>query len=150
MPLSKNFCLKDQNGTQHCLDEYNGKWVLVYFYPKDDTPGCTKEACGIRDAWSRLSEKGLIVLGISADTPKSHKKFEEKYNLPFTLLSDPEREVIKVYGVLKEKSMFGKKYLGISRESFLINPNGEIAKHYKKVKPAVHAEEVLSDLQKLQ
>lgn len=140
------FCLLDQNGNQRCLKDFLGKWVLVYFYPKDNTPGCTKEACGLRDAWADLNNQGLVVLGISGDSQASHKKFEEKYKLPFILLSDPEKEVIKKYGVLKEKSMFGKKYMGISRESFLIDPKGVVVKHYDKVKPKIHAEEVLDDL----
>lgn len=143
------FCLKDQNGREHCLENYRGKWVLVYFYPKDDTTGCTKEACGIRDTWPKFSDISAIILGISADSVDSHKKFEEKYHLPFMLLSDPDKKVIKEYGVWKEKSMYGRKYMGISRESFLIDPKGNIAKHYEKVKPAKHAEEVIKDLSTL-
>ncbi len=140
------FCLKDQDSLEHCLEDYRGKWVLVYFYPKDDTTGCTKEACGIRDVWPKFSNRDVVVLGISADSVESHKKFREKYRLPFTLLSDPNREVIRKYGVWKEKSMYGRKYMGISRESFLVDPNGNIAKHYEKVKPATHAEEVIENL----
>lgn len=150
MSKAPSFCLKDQNEKEHCLDDYRGKWVLVYFYPKDDTTGCTKEACGIRDAWPKFSKVKAVVLGISADTVKSHKKFEEKYNLPFTLLSDPEKEVINKCGVWKEKSMYGRKYMGISRESFLIDPDGNIVKHYEKVNPANHADEVIGDLRLLQ
>lgn len=144
------FCLPDQNNETHCLKDYAGQWVLVYFYPKDDTPGCTKEACMLRDVWGDFATKNAVVLGISADSVKSHKKFEEKYELPFPLLADTDKEVVKAFGVLKEKSMFGKTYMGISRESFLINPEGEIAKHYKQVKPAEHAVEVLRDLDDLQ
>ncbi len=144
-----DFCLFDQNNTKHCLKDYKGKWVLLYFYPKDDTPGCTVEACTFRDSWSEFEKYNAIVLGVSADSAKSHKKFEEKFSLPFPLLSDPEKEVIKKYDVLKEKSMYGKTFLGIMRESFLINPEGEIEKEYKNVKPKMHAEEVLADLKEL-
>lgn len=149
MLKAPTFCLRDQNNKEHCLEDYQGKWVLVYFYPKDDTTGCTKEACGIRDAWPKFSDVDAVILGISADSVESHKKFEGKYKLPFTLLSDPDKEVINKYGVWKEKSMYGRKYMGISRESFLIDPKGNIAKHYEKVKPAIHAEEVIKDLNSL-
>ncbi len=143
------FCLFDQNNKQHCLSDYRGKWVLVYFYPKDDTPGCTKEACQIRDSWAEFEKLGAVVLGISGDSTSSHKKFEEKYKLPFPLLSDEDREVIQSFGALGEKSMFGKMFVGIKRESFLVDPEGKIAKHYKNVKPEIHAEEVLKDLELL-
>lgn len=143
------FCLFDQDGTKHCLADYQGKWILIYFYPKDDTPGCTIEACTLRDSWSDFAKHNAVVLGISADSSESHKKFETKYELPFLLLSDPKKEIIKKYHVLKEKSRFGKTFLGISRESFLINPQGEITKHYQNVKPATHAREVLQDLKEL-
>ena len=144
-----HFCLVDQNDTKLCLKDYQGKWVLLYFYPKDDTPGCTVEACTFRDSWSEFEKYNTIVLGVSADSTKSHKKFEEKFSLPFPLLADPEKEVIKKYDVLKEKSMYGKTFLGIMRESFLINPEGKIEKEYKNVKPKIHAEEVLADLKEL-
>lgn len=150
MKKAPAFSLKDQNGKNHTLSDYLGKWVLLYFYPKDDTPGCTQEACAIRDSWTEFKKKKCIVLGVSSDGEKSHKKFEEKHQLPFTLLVDEDRKVIRKYGVEKEKSMFGRKYMGISRESFLINPEGKIVKHYEKVKPAIHAEEVLQDLQEFQ
>lgn len=149
MKKAPTFCLNDQEGKQHCLSHYKGKWVLLYFYPKDDTPGCTKEACMIRDSWDAFEKHNAVVLGVSRDSEKSHKRFQEKYDLPFPLLSDKEGEVVMEYGVWKEKSMFGKKYMGISRESFLIDPEGNIAKHYEKVTPAVHAEEVLADLKEL-
>jgi peroxiredoxin Q/BCP len=141
------FCLFDQDNKQHCLSDYSGKWILVYMYPKDDTPGCTKEACAIRDSWAEFEKLGAVVLGISGDTSASHKKFEQKYNLPFPLLADEDREVIKSFSALGEKSMFGKAFIGIKRESFLINPEGLIAKHYTNVKPEIHAEEVLKDLE---
>lgn len=146
---SLQFTLKDQNGLIHRLEDYRGKWVLIYFYPKDSTPGCTKEACGIRDLWNDFQKYNAVVLGISGDSVSSHKKFIDKFELPFVLLSDPDREVIKQFGVLKEKKMFGKTYMGIYRESFLINPQGEIVKHYAKVKPDSHAQEVINDLEEL-
>lgn len=145
-----DFCLLDQDEKQHCLKDYRGQWLLLYCYPKDDTPGCTKEACQIRDSWAEFAKMNAVVLGISGDGVSSHKKFEEKYNLPFPLLADEGREVMKSFDVLGEKTMFGKMFIGIKRESFLINPEGEIVKHYKNVKPEIHAEEVLSDLGKLQ
>lgn len=141
------FCLVDENNKEHCLADYKGQWVLLYFYPKDDTPGCTQEACQIRDSWAEFKKHKAVVLGVSGDSVSSHKKFKEKFNLPFPLLSDSGREVMKSFDVLGEKSMFGKAFIGIKRESFLINPEGEIVKHYKNVKPAIHAEEVLRDLE---
>ncbi len=141
-----DFTLPDQDGKQHSLSDYKGKWVLVYFYPKDDTPGCTKEACTIRDNWSEFEENNIIVLGISKDSVASHTKFAQKYELPFTILSDEDKEVIQMYGVWTEKSMFGKKYMGVKRSSFLINPEGKIAKIYKTVKPAEHAGQVIQDI----
>lgn len=141
-----DFCLMDQNGQQHCLKDYRGQWVLLYFYPKDNTPGCTKEACQIRDSWSLFQKYQAVVLGVSGDSIASHKKFEEKYHLPFPLLSDEEKKVHQAYGVLGQKSFFGKVIFGTKRESFLIDPEGNIFKHYKNVKPEIHAEEVLYDL----
>jgi len=150
MKNAPKFKLVDQNGKTHTLADYAGKWLLVYFYPKDSTPGCTQEACAIRDSWSEFKKYDTCVLGVSADSEKSHKKFQENHDLPFPLLADTERDMIRAYGVEKEKSMFGKKYMGISRESFLINSEGKIVKHYEQVKPAIHAEEVLRDLIELQ
>jgi peroxiredoxin Q/BCP len=146
MKIAPHFCLPDESGIEHCLEDYRGKWILLYFYPKDSTPGCTKEARMLRDAWSEFEKNEVIILGVSGDTLESHKKFKEKYKLPFPLLSDTDRKVINKYGVTKEKSMFGKTFLGIKRESFLINPDGVIKKHYQNVQPADHAQEVLSDL----
>ncbi len=140
------FSLPDQNGKIHTLSSYLGKWVLIYFYPKDDTPGCTTEACVLRDAFPAFEKLDAVILGVSADTEKSHKKFEEKYSLPFTLLTDTEKSVINNYGVWAPKKFMGREFLGILRTSFLINPEGKIVKVYEKVKPAKHAEEVLADL----
>ncbi|MCR5450037.1 MAG: thioredoxin-dependent thiol peroxidase [Erysipelotrichaceae bacterium] len=140
------FTLPDQNGVQHSLEEYRGRKVILYFYPKDNTAGCTKEACSFADRYPQITEKGAVVLGISKDPVSSHKKFEEKYSLPFTLLSDPEAEVIRAYDVWKEKSMYGRKYMGIERSTYLIDENGIIQKAYQKVKPADHAENILQDI----
>ena len=138
--------LPDQNGNMHKLSDYKGKWVLAYFYPKDDTPGCTAEACSLRDNLPHFQNSKAVILGISVDSVKSHKKFAEKYQLPFTLLADETKKTVEDYGVWQEKSMYGKKYMGTVRTSFLINPEGVIAKVYEKVKPEVHAQEVLKDL----
>lgn len=143
-----DFMLQDQFGTVHSLAEYAGMYILLYFYPKDDTEGCTVEACGFRDRLNELKEKNVQVLGVSADDVPSHKKFAEKYNLNFPLLSDPQKKVIEAYGVWREKEMFGKKNMGIVRESFLIGPEGTILKHYENVKPANHPEQVLEDISK--
>lgn len=140
------FELKDQNGKVHKLEDYLGKNVLIYFYPKDDTSGCTAEACAIRDAEPNFKKLKCKVLGISADSVESHKKFKDKYDLNFTLLSDEGKKVINKYGVWQEKSMYGRKYMGIARTSFLVGKKGEILKIYEKVKPAIHAEELIEDL----
>jgi peroxiredoxin Q/BCP len=144
-----DFTLADQAGTEHTLSQYKGKWVLLYFYPKDDTPGCTTEACGIRDAWTRFKRRKAVVLGVSPDTVKKHEKFAAKYDLPFTLLADTEKDVVQAYGVWGKKKFMGREYLGVNRVSFLIDPKGKIAKVYPKVKPATHAEEVIEDLKAL-
>lgn len=141
-----DFRLKDQTGTVHSLAEYAGMHVLLYFYPKDDTPGCTTEACSFRDRLNELKGKNVQVLGVSVDDEKSHKKFADKYQLNFPLLADTDKQVVANYGVWQEKSMYGKKYMGIVRESFLIGPDGVILKHYEKVKPETHVEEVLNDI----
>lgn len=140
------FTLEDEEGKKHTLGSYQGKWVLVYFYPKDDTSGCTKEACAIRDSYPAFKKLDAVVFGISADSVTSHKKFAEKYELPFTLLSDPKKKTIRAYGVWQKKTFMGKKYMGIVRTSFLIDPMGVVKKVYEKVKPDLHAEEVLRDL----
>lgn len=141
-----DFTLPDQNGDSHSLSTYRGRWVLLYFYPKDDTPGCTKEACMIRDAFPRFDGVHAHVFGISPDSVKSHKKFADKYALPFKILADEDKTVLNLYGVWGEKKMMGRTYMGVLRTSFLIDPYGVIRKVYEKVKPEVHAEEVLADL----
>jgi peroxiredoxin Q/BCP len=143
------FTLPDQNGTVHTLGEYKGSWVLLYFYPKDDTAGCTKEACALRDDFPDFGALKAHVLGASTDSVQSHKKFAEKYNLPFTLLSDEHKELVTAYGVWGKKQMMGREYMGTMRTSFLINPEGVIAKVYEGVKPDIHAQEVLKDLKQI-
>jgi peroxiredoxin Q/BCP len=144
-----NFELKDQNDTLHTLDSYKGTWLLVYFYPKDDTPGCTKEACAFRDMSSEFAKRGITVVGISKDTTKSHKKFADKFELPFTLLSDPTHEIIEAFGAWGEKKFMGRTFNGILRKSFLVDPEGNIIKEYPKVTPDQHAEEILRDFDTL-
>lgn len=144
-----DFTLEDQDGKKQSLSDYKGGWVLLYFYPKDDTPGCTKEACTIAEGFPKFKKLQATVLGVSKDAVASHKKFAEKYGLPFTLLSDIDGKVCEAYGVWGEKKFMGRTYMGIKRESFLVNPEGKIAKHYSAVKPALHADEVLADLVEL-
>lgn len=141
-----DFSLLDQKGKTHKLSDYRGKWVLLYFYPKDNTSGCTKEACEIRDNISEFGKMNTAVLGISADSVKSHEKFAQKYKLPFPLLSDEGKNVVKLYGAWGKKKFMGREYDGIYRISFLIDPKGKIAKLYGNVKPDTHATEVLGDL----
>jgi peroxiredoxin Q/BCP len=148
--LAPDFTLRDQNGNEHSLRALMGKWVLIYFYPKDDTPGCTREACVLRDAFPQFEKLNVQILGVSADDEKSHKKFEEKYMLPFTLLADVDKRTVKDYGVWAPKKFMGREFLGILRTSFLIDPKGKIVKIYENVKPADHADEVLKDLKELQ
>ena len=143
---ASDFQLPDQNGRAHFLSGYLGQWVLLYFYPKDDTPGCTKEACGIRDSWRVFKKNKIVVLGVSADSVNSHQKFAAKYKLPFILLSDEDKEVVKRYGAWGKKKFMGREYLGIKRRSFLIDPAGVVVKIYEDVKPAEHASEVLADI----
>lgn len=144
-----SFTLPDQDGKNRKLSEYRGQWVLLYFYPKDDTPGCTKEACTIRDNFTAFKKLKIAVLGVSADSVIKHKKFADKYDLPFTLLSDEEKGMLNEYGVWGKKKFMGREYMGINRQSFLIDPSGKIAKVYEKVKPTDHADEVLADLKEL-
>ncbi|MFZ1987486.1 MAG: thioredoxin-dependent thiol peroxidase [Minisyncoccia bacterium] len=144
-----DFSLPDQDGKTHTLSDYRGKWILLYFYPKDDTPGCTIEACTIRDQFKDFKTIGATVLGVSTDSVKSHKKFVDAYELPFTLLADVAKEVVGKYGVFGEKKFMGRSYMGTSRTSFLIDPEGKIKKVYEKVKPKVHASEVIADLKLL-
>jgi len=141
------FTLPDQDGKEHSLADYRGKWVLLYFYPKDDTPGCTIEACTIRDQFEDFATIGAIVLGVSTDAVASHKKFAEKFELPFTLLADVNKTVVGMYGVFGEKKMMGRAFMGVRRASFLIDPSGKIAKVYENVKPEAHAAEVIADLE---
>ena len=141
------FSLPDQDGRVHSLKDYAGAPVLIYFYPKDDTPGCTKQACMIRDAFPDFKKTGVTVLGISTDSVKSHKKFAEKYGLPFTLLSDEEKKVVEAYGVWGRKKMMGREYDGVFRTSFLIGKDENVLKVYENVKADKHAEQVLADLQ---
>jgi peroxiredoxin Q/BCP len=144
-----DFKAKDQDGKLHKLSNEKGKWILIYFYPKDDTPGCTVEACTIRDSWPEFKKLKIKVFGVSIQDEKSHKKFVDKYDLPFTLLADPEKYIVDAYGVWSQKSMFGKKYMGTLRQSFLVDPKGNIVKIYEKVNPIGHAKDVLEDLTKL-
>ena len=141
-----DFTLPDQNGDLHSLSEYKGKKVILYFYPKDNTPGCTKQACGFAERYPQFTEKGAVVLGISKDSVASHKKFEEKYGLPFTILSDPERKVIQAYDVWKEKMNYGKVSMGVVRTTYLIDEEGKIAKAFDKVKAADNPEQMLGEL----
>jgi len=142
------FTLLDENGKSVSLTDYRGKNVVVYFYPRADTPGCTIEACGFRDAYSKIQKAGAVVAGISPDQPAALKKFKEKYDLPFTLLSDPDKKVAGVFDVVKEKNMYGKKVMGIERTTFLIDPQGRVAHVFPKVKADGHAEEVLAALKR--
>ena len=141
------FSLPDQDGKVVTLKSFKGQQVVLYFYPKDDTSGCTKEACLIRDDFHNFKKLKCKVLAVSADTVKSHKKFEEKYDLPFPILADTDKKVLEKYEALGEKSMYGKKYIGILRMSYLIDAKGKIRKIYEKVKPEIHAKEVLEDLE---
>ena len=147
--LAPAFTLPDQNNKEHSLSEYKGKWVLLYFYPKDDTTGCTAEACSIRDAWPNFQRLKITIIGISVDSVASHKKFETKYSLPFTLLADTEKKVVKKYGVWGKKKFMGREYDGTLRTSFLIDPKGKIAAVYENVKPELHVDQVLTDLSSL-
>lgn len=137
--------LSDKDGTVHDLAARKGKWTLVYFYPKDDTPGCTLEAKAFADAHAKFKKNGIAVFGVSPDSPKKHAKFCEKYGLPFTLLSDEEKTTLKRWGVWQKKKFMGREYMGVMRWSYLIAPDGKVAKAYEDVKPVEHAEEVLAD-----
>lgn len=143
------FTLPDQTGRLHKLADYKGEWVVLYFYPKDDTPGCTKEACSFRDNLPKFKTMDAVVLGVSVDPVTKHQKFAEKYKLPFTLLSDETKKTVTDYDVWQEKNMMGKKYMGIVRTTFIIDPKGNIAKIFEKVKADKHGEEVLRELKNL-
>jgi thioredoxin-dependent peroxiredoxin len=137
------FKTTDADGETVSLKELKGQKVVLYFYPKDDTPGCTKEACSFRDAWAKFKKRGITVLGVSPDSEASHKKFETKYNLPFTLLADKDHAIADAYGVWGEKKFMGRTYMGVQRTTFLIDEKGKIKKVFEKVKPEDHANEVL-------
>lgn len=146
---AENFTLPADNGEIVSLSDYKGKKVIVYFYPKDNTPGCTQEACSFRDNFSRLAAKGVSVLGISKDSLKKHENFKKKYELPFLLLSDENSDTCEKYRVWKEKINFGKKYFGIERSTFLIDGNGNIVKEWRKVKIQGHIDEILNEINKM-
>ena len=141
-----NFTLEDQNGKAHSLEDYRGQKVILYFYPKDNTAGCTKQACGFAERYPQIQEKGAVVLGVSKDSVKSHKNFEEKYRLPFTLLSDPEHTVLEMYGAWGEKKNYGKLTMGTIRTTYLIDEEGIIVKAIGKVKAADNPEQMLEAL----
>jgi len=139
-----DFKTTNQDGENVALSDFKGQKVVLYFYPKDDTPGCTKEACSFRDGWSKFRRKKIAVLGVSADDEKSHKKFAEKFSLPFPLLADTDKKIVKDYGAWGEKNMYGRKYMGIQRVTYLIDEKGKVAAVWPKVKPEGHADELLA------
>lgn len=141
-----DFSLPDQDGVMHSLSRYRGKKVILYFYPRDNTPGCTKQACGFRDLYPQFTEKGAVVLGVSKDSVASHKKIQEKYQLSFPILSDTELQVIQTYDVWKEKKLYGKVSMGVVRTTYLIDENGIISKAFGKVKAAQNPEQMLEEL----
>src|SRR5437773_4813243 len=145
-----DFTSLDQDGNKVALKDYKGKWVVLYFYPRADTPGCTIEACSFRDSFKRVEKIGAVVLGVSPDTPKDQKKFVDKFDLPFTLVADADKTICNAYGVIQEKNMYGKKVMGVARTTFIIGPDGKIKHIFKKVKPEGHAEEVLEYLKEAQ
>jgi len=138
------FSLPSDSGSRVSLKDFKGKTVVLYFYPKDDTSGCTTEACGFRDSWRAVQAAGAVVLGVSPDGPASHQKFRKKYELPFPLLADEDHAVAEAYGAWGEKSMYGRKYFGVLRTTYVIDPAGRIARVFEKVKPRGHAAEVLA------
>ena len=144
--LAPDFTLLDQDGVAHTLSAHRGSRVLIYFYPKDDTPGCTKQACMLRDAMPELSKLDAVVFGISPDSVKSHRKFADKYGLPFTLLADEGHRVADLYGVWGRKKFMGREYDGVFRTSFLVDEEGTVMRVYENVKPELHADQVLADL----
>lgn len=140
------FKLKDQYGNVRKLSEFKGKKIILYFYPKDMTSGCSKQACNFRELYPQFMEKDAVIIGVSKDSVESHKKFMEKFNLPFILLSDPDMEAIQAYDVLKEKSMYGRKYMGVSRSTFLIDEKGKLVKAFYNVKSSENPSDMLSEL----
>jgi peroxiredoxin Q/BCP len=147
--VAPDFSLPDGEGNAVNLSDLKGKWVVLYFYPKDDTPGCIKEACSFRDAYADYQAKGVVVLGINTNDAKAHQKFSKKHSLPFPLLIDADTEISTAYESYGLKKFMGKEYMGVSRNTFLIDPDGKIAKVYLKVKPEDHAAQILSDLEQL-
>ena len=143
------FSLADQDGTMRSLTDVGGKWLVLYFYPKDDTPGCTKEACSFRDGLPRFEGLDAVVWGVSANDAKDHRKFADKYDLNFPLLVDPDKSMLETYGAWTEKSMYGKTYMGVPRITYLIDPKGLVARVWPKVKPEEHADEVAAALEEL-
>lgn len=141
-----DFRLASHSGEEVTLSQFRGSPVVLYFYPRDNTPGCTAQACGIRDVWGEIQRKGAVVLGVSTDSPESHAKFREKHGLPFTLLADTEHEVAEKYGTWVEKRNYGKTYMGVERSTFIIDAEGKVAKVMRRVKPAEHAVDVLTAL----
>ncbi|MEC8646705.1 MAG: thioredoxin-dependent thiol peroxidase [Candidatus Latescibacterota bacterium] len=141
-----DFTLSDADGNPISLSDFKGQKVVLYFYPKDDTPGCTKEACGFRDAQDDYMEANAVVIGVSPDSEKSHQRFRDKYDLPFLLLADPERQAIEGYDVWKEKNMYGKKYMGVERSTFIIDEDGILLEILRKVKVDGHVQSVLASL----
>ncbi|KAF0241241.1 MAG: peroxiredoxin Q/BCP [bacterium] len=144
-----DFSTFDQNGKRISLQDFLGKKVILFFYPKDNTSGCTKEACAFRDKILLFEERNVVVIGVSVDSIKSHKSFVDKYQLPFTLLSDTDKDIVEAYGVWGEKTLYGKKYLGTNRVTYLIDESGNIASVFPKVKPETHPEEILAVLEKM-
>ena len=142
--LAPDFTLPTDTGESLTLSSLRGQWVVLYAYPKDDTSGCTTEACEFRDLFPKFKKGKAVILGISPDSVKSHQKFKAKYELPFTLVADEEKVALQAYDIWKEKSMYGRKYMGVERTTFVIDPDGRIAKVFEKVKPAGHAEEVMA------
>jgi peroxiredoxin Q/BCP len=147
--LAKDFELPDQNGKIHKLSDYKGKWIVLFFYPKDDTPGCTKEVCNFRDSINKFKKLGVVILGVSKDSVTSHKKFADKYHLNFTILSNEDKSVIKKYKSWGIKKFMGQEFEGTIRNTYLINPKGEIVKFYEKVNPLSNAQQILKDLSSL-
>ena len=143
------FSLNDQDGKKVALNDFKGKNIVLYFYPKDNTSGCTKEACNFRDDFPDFKKLKAVILGISPDSVESHKKFSDKYELPFSLLSDEKKQIHEKYGVWKEKSMYGRKYMGVERSTFIIDKTGKVKKIFRKVKVADHNKEVLEALMEL-
>lgn len=141
--VAPDFIAKNQNGNEIKLSDYRGKRVVLYFYPKDDTPGCTKQACSLRDSFDVFADKNIKIFGVSTDNETSHQKFISKFSLPFDLLADTDKKLVETYGVYGEKNMYGRKYMGINRTTFLIDEDGKIKKIFNKVKVAEHADEVL-------